>query len=114
MERIASEAIIDQAYTWLCQRRHDYHHNNDVWRLRWQWSALKPQLQTALLDGTYRFQPVTRIYGNGVTRIHGNGQITDLFASQDALVLKAITFVLTEKLEPEISPTVITLWGTGG
>ncbi len=106
MERIASDAIIDQAYTWLCQRRHNYHPNNDVWHLRWQWPTLKPQLQTALLDGTYRFQPVTRI--------HGNGRITDLFASQDALVLKAITLVLMETLEPEISPHCHHLVGHGG
>ncbi len=34
MDGIASDAVIDAAYAWLCRRRTDYSPPNDVWRLR--------------------------------------------------------------------------------
>lgn len=29
MNQIASDAVIDEAYKWLCKRRKDYHHNKN-------------------------------------------------------------------------------------
>jgi len=29
IEQVASDTVIDAAYEWLCERRHDYHHNID-------------------------------------------------------------------------------------
>ncbi len=31
MEQIASEQTLAEAYDWLCKRRRDYSHNDDVW-----------------------------------------------------------------------------------
>ncbi len=30
IQKIASDAVIDTAYEWLCKRRKDYSHNDDV------------------------------------------------------------------------------------
>ena len=63
MEQIAADTVVDQAYAWLCDRRQDYHHNNDVWNVRWKWKQLKPRLQADLLAGRYRLSPTTLIRG---------------------------------------------------
>ena len=36
MEEIASESVLRQAYTWLCERRRDHSPHDDVWDLRWR------------------------------------------------------------------------------
>ena len=105
-DQLASDTVIDAAYAWLCARRKKYSHNNDVWHLRWNWQRLKPQIQSQLRSGTYRFQEQPRI--------RGHGAVTELWAAQDALVLKALTLVLTEHLRPHLSPRCFHLAGTGG
>ncbi len=55
MAEIASDEVLDKAYLWLCDRRKDYSPNNDVWTLRWRWREVEPQVQQALLSGSYRF-----------------------------------------------------------
>jgi hypothetical protein len=56
IEEIASDAVLEAAYRWLCDHRKCYWHNNDVWTLRWRWSQVKPQVRTELLSGRYRFE----------------------------------------------------------
>lgn len=34
LEIIASDTIINEAFTWLCKRRENVHHNDDIWHLR--------------------------------------------------------------------------------
>ncbi|MCP4267269.1 MAG: hypothetical protein GY777_17140 [Candidatus Brocadiaceae bacterium] len=53
IQKIASDAVIDTAYEWLCKRRKDYSHNDEVWDIRFRWSEFKPHLQKALLRGEY-------------------------------------------------------------
>jgi len=104
---IASDYIIDQAFAWLCKRRFDYSHNNDVWELRFRWDSLKPQLQAALLSGEYRFSPLQRIYTS-------EGEVRDLWSAADSLVLKTITLVLGNHLDKRLSPRCFHLAGNGG
>lgn len=49
MSTVASDEVLEQAFDWLCQRRHDYSPHQDVWDVRWRWHDLKPQLQQQLL-----------------------------------------------------------------
>jgi RNA-directed DNA polymerase len=86
MAEIASDEILKQAYRWLCVRRRDYSSNNDVWTLRWRWREVKPQVQKALLSGTYRFAALVRLVG-------GEGTL-EVWSSQDTLVLKDVAIVL--------------------
>ena len=44
VDKIASDAVIDAAYEWLCERREEYSANDDVWNVRWRWAEIKPQL----------------------------------------------------------------------
>ncbi len=54
MDLIASDAVLDEAYAWLCDRRKDYSPHDDVRTLRERWADVKPRLQRRLLRGEYR------------------------------------------------------------
>jgi hypothetical protein len=88
---VASSAVLDTAFAWLCKRRVDYADSADVWNVRRQWPDLKPQLQDVLLRGQYRFEPLRRI--------HVQGEFRELWAALDALVLKALAIVLGRRLD---------------
>jgi RNA-directed DNA polymerase len=103
---IACDAVLDQAYAWLCARRRDYSAHDDVWTVRRRWPRLKPQLQAELRAGTYRFSPVRRY------RTPEGGR--DVWAALDALVLKALAIVLARRLAPYLSPRCTHLAGHGG
>ena len=106
IEQVASDEIIDQAFLWLCLKRKEHSHNNDVWNLRRHWQTVKPNLQKQLLDGTYQFSPQQEIRFDTET--------IELWASLDALVLKAVTLVLTRHLKPHISNQCVHVKGNGG
>jgi hypothetical protein len=59
-----------------------------------------------LLDGTYQFSPQQEIRFETDT--------IELWASLDALVLKAVTLVLTRHLKPHISNQCVHVKGNGG
>ena len=90
LEEIVSDSVIDQAYQWLCKRRKDYTHNNNVWHLRFRWIQIKPQLQADLHAGHYRFHPLQR-YQFG-------GEYIEVWAAMDVLVLKTIAIVLGKRV----------------
>jgi hypothetical protein len=92
MSEVASGAVLDAAFSGLCQRRIDYSDSADVWNVRRRWTEIKPRLQRELLDGQYRFQPLRRIRTD-------NGDVIELWAALDALVLKALVIVSNRRLE---------------
>jgi retron-type reverse transcriptase len=106
VEEIASGRVLDAAYAWLCQARRKYPAHDDVWNLRWRWAETKAQLQAELLAGTYRISPVCR-------RKTSSG-LLDVWAAQDALVLKATAIVLRRRLNPHLSPHCYHLSGHSG
>ena len=106
IQKIASDSVIDSAYDWLCERRKNYSHNDDVWDIRFRWSGFKPYLQKTLLTGQY-----TR--GSQLV-IKTPDRRTELWSAQDALVLKAISIVLCEHLKPVLSHNCYHLAGHGG
>ena len=95
IEQVASDENIEQAFSWLCLKRKEHSHNNDVWNLRRHWQTVKPDLQKQLLDGTYQF--------NSRPEIRFENETIEILALLDALVLKAVTLVLTQHLKPHIS-----------
>ncbi|NQZ63566.1 reverse transcriptase/maturase family protein [Crocosphaera sp.] len=106
LEKIASDEIIEQAYTWLCKARCNSHHNDDIWHLRFYWQTLKGQIQQQLLNGEYYFSPC-KAY-------KVNDEYVGVWSAQDALVLKAMSLVLSENLTPELSEHCYHLKGNGG
>ena len=94
IEQVASDENIEQAFSWLCLKRKEHSPNNDVWNLRRHRQTVKSNLQQQLLDGTYQFSPQQEI--------RFDTESIELWASLDALVLKAVTLVLTRHLKPNI------------
>jgi RNA-directed DNA polymerase len=105
-DEIVSDQALQQAFEWLCERRRKYSHNSDVWDVRWRWNQLKPAVQRDLQAGGFRFSPLRRY------RI--DGEVRDIWTALDALVLKAITIVLTRILQSRLSSRCFHLAGNGG
>ncbi len=106
IQKIASDTVIDSAYNWLCKRRSDYSHNDDVWDIRFRWSEFKPHLQKTLLRGEYTC--------SSQLVINTPERRTELWRAMDALVLKAMSIVLGEHLKPVLSHNCYHLKGHGG
>ena len=99
-EQIACAETLEQAFGWMCRKREHYSPNSAVWDLRRHWDSLKPTLQQRLLDGTYELSPLQEIRLDKET--------LELWASLDALVLKAVTQTLAAlKLEKHRDKTFI-------
>lgn len=106
ISRIACGAVLDRAFAWLCIRRQNYSHNNDVWNLRRNWGQQKTLVQGLPLSGAYSFQPL---------REHRlDGEAIELWSSRDVLVLKAMAIVLSKYLSPVISCRCHYTAGRGG
>ena len=106
IEQISSDIVIDTAYQWLCQQRKNDSHNNDIWSLRWYWTTIKPDIQQRLRAGEYQFGPLTEY--------RFPDQIVQVWQAADALVLKALTLVLTQYWAPVLSKRCFHLKGHGG
>ena len=96
--------MLETAFAWLCDRREEYADSSDVWNVRRRWTVLMPWLQAELLAGRYRLSPVRRF--------HSNGETIELWASLDALVLKALAIVLRNRVD--FAPTCFHLPGEDG
>ncbi len=105
LARLASDAVLDAAYGWLCHRRRDYRANADVWPFRRHWPDEKRRIQADLLAGKFRFGLLDRV-------TLADGSDIDLWAARDALVLKALTIVLSDVLP--VSPRCTHIKGHGG
>ncbi len=52
LARLASDAVLDVAYAWLCHRRQDYPADADVWSFWRHWPGEKRRIQReAVGDG---------------------------------------------------------------
>lgn len=85
---------MEQAYRWLCRKRNRHGHNQDVWDLRWRWGEEKKRIRKGLLAGHYRLDAQKAFVGCG--------EVLELWNARDALVLKAVTIVLSSHLLPKI------------
>jgi RNA-directed DNA polymerase len=103
---IASESVLSQAYTRLCERRRDCSTNDDARDLRWRWDQLRPRLQDWLRAGVYRI--------GAVRRFPVGDETVEVWSALDALVLKATALVLTAHWLPNLSPHCYDIEGRGG
>jgi len=106
MKEITTDEVLDEAFVWLCKRRENYSHNDEVWRVRERWGDIKPLLQHQLLNGQYSFSPLRRV--------HRTNDYLEIWSAVDSLVLKAIAIVLTRRLVPMLSKRCTHITGNGG
>ena len=84
--RMASNEILELAYSWVCKQPEPRSHNNSVWDLRFNWATRLAVIQSQLLSGEYRLSPL-RSYDI-------NGEFISSWDASDAGVLKALTLTL--------------------
>jgi len=103
---VASDEALDIAFDWVCKQRIDYSHNSDIWDLRCGWAEIKPELQRKLLSGEHEF--------DALREIRTDSDVIELWSARDALVLKALAYVLGDHLDSVISKSCHHVKGRGG
>lgn len=83
-----TEGMLNDAMKWRCQQRKRFPPDADIWHLRFHWNTIRPQLLVSLNAGTYRLSPMQLIR-------KANGETIALWSSQDALVIRCLTQLLT-------------------
>lgn len=102
---LASDAMLEEAFAWVCRQRRDWPPNVDIWWLRRDWPAEKRRLQDTLLSGRFTFGLLDR-----VSKVDGSE--ADLRSARDAVLLKALTLVLAPVLP--VSSRCTHIKGNGG
>ena len=71
LAELASDAVIDVAYEWLCHQRRHWSADTDVWDLRFHWPTVKQAIQRSLQTRTRLLQRIpARIVGVGIRPEH--------------------------------------------
>lgn len=91
IEDIITDEVLEQAYGWLCQRRKNYPPDADIWSFRHHWPHEKARLRVELVEERYGVSLLSRVTLK-------NREDIDLWSARDALVLKALSLVLTQRL----------------
>ncbi len=107
MSRVISSAVLEAAFAAVVKRREQDSHNSDIWWLRRHWGTEKQALRSRLLSGTYQLSPLAVLGSRDEHRL-------TRWTALDAVVLKAITLVLTEELQPKMDARCHHLKGNGG
>jgi hypothetical protein len=105
IDKMASDAVLDEAYAWLRHRRRDHPANADIWSFRRNWGSEKERLRTDLMTDDCRFEALDRVTLRDGTHV-------DVWTARDALVLKALTLCLAEVLP--VSTRCTHIKGNGG
>jgi RNA-directed DNA polymerase len=108
IDNLVTDDLLNRAFTWLCQRRKDWPSDADVWRFRQDWPHEKARLHEDLLAGTYQVGVLDRV---ALCR-NGEQEEIYLWPARDALVMKALAWLLEECLP--LSPCCRHLKGHGG
>ncbi len=108
IEALVDDTLLDRAFEWLVQRRKDWPPHADVWRFRRDWRLEKVRLRQGLLDGTYLMGLLDRV------TLHRDGEVeeVDLWPARDAMVMKALAWLLEGHLP--LSSGCMHLKGHGG
>ena len=91
MDDVIAPKVLEAAYAWLVKRREAYPPSSDIWSLRRKWQQEKAGLLEELVAGRYRFSVLSRVIRRDQNNI-------DLWSARDALVLKCLALVLSQRL----------------
>jgi RNA-directed DNA polymerase len=100
-----TDAQMNDAYRWLCQRRRHFPPNADIWWFRHRFANHRAALLADINAGSYRFSAQLKI-------ATADGKVIHLWEAQDALVMKLMAIHLQASLH--ISPCCTHVVGHGG
>jgi RNA-directed DNA polymerase len=85
--------LFKDAYRWLCLKRGRHPPSSDVWDFRRNWNEIKESVIKDFAKGSYLLSVQKKI------RL-SEGEIIALWAPCDALVIKVLTIIIQETLNP--------------
>jgi RNA-directed DNA polymerase len=95
------------AYKWLLLKMSHHHSSSDVWDFRRNWNEIKESVIKDFAKGSYILSVQKKI------RL-SEGEIIALWAPCDALVIKVLTLIIQETLNPFLLKSCYHLKGNGG
>ena len=95
VSKITSDDNLEQAYDWLMQQNTKMVVHADILEIRSQWKQRKPQLQIALKNTTFIFQPLRTVE---VPNDAGQMEQREIHCAEDQLVMRAINQALQPTL----------------
>jgi RNA-directed DNA polymerase len=107
MSRVSATALLDQAKNYIYAQRCQDYANSDIWDLSLHWEKHRARIREELLTGTYQLSPV-QVFGSR------DGHRLTRWSAQDAVVLKALSWVLTADWTPHIDSRCHHVKGHGG
>jgi hypothetical protein len=107
MSEVTSNTVLEMALKQVSKCREKDTHNSDIWHVRFYWPKIKEEVRHTLLNGTYQLSPV-QVCGNK------DGHRLTRWTAIDAIVLKAISIVLTEPVQDHIDKRCYHIKGNGG
>lgn len=106
MSDVVASSSLSVAYASVCKARINSHSNDDIWHLRHHWCNLQSQLRKILLAGEYRLSPL-QVY-------NASRGMFSRWCSQDAVILKALSTVLTPIVQRAVGKRCAHLKNHGG
>ncbi len=100
-------SYFSRSYDWLCRARRKHPPSSDIWHLRPKWEQVRRPMEKAFEQGDYHFGLQSKI-------TLASGDTIALWSSQDSLVIKVLTWIIQQILEPALSKTCYHLKGHGG
>lgn len=107
ISEVVASSNLEEAFQHVYKKRKKYHHNNDIWHLSANWDTQKTEIQDQLLNNSYHIEPIK------IIKIRG--EPLSVWGAKDAVVLKAISVVLSKRLNHlGLNKDVYHLSGNGG
>jgi RNA-directed DNA polymerase len=99
--------LFSDAYQWLCKSRKKHPPSSDIWNFRRNWNGLSDTVMDDFRSGCYQFDTQDKVALSG-------GDTIAVWSSQDALVLKVLTWIIQGILKPFLKKSCYHLKGHGG
>ncbi len=105
-EVVATEGL-NESFTNIYKKRKKDNEHSDIWNLSLNWEKEREVISDQLLKGEYQLSPVKVFKGE-------DKKYYTRFNSKDAIVIKAITNIISNEVQQSLSNKCTHLKGNGG
>jgi len=95
------------AYQWLCKSRKPHPPDSDIWSFKREWTHKANRIIKLFVAGSYKFDVQKKV-------TLSCGETIAMWSSKDSLIIKVLTGILQNKLDPWLSKSCYHLKGHGG
>ena len=108
ISEVTSNQNLKSAFSFICKARNNEHHNSDIWSVRRNWREVRTKIRNTLQNGQYQLSPVA------LFRCKTTGRYLTRWSSVDAIVLQAISFVISKIVGEQTDLRCTHIKGNGG